>query len=210
MHDAAEVARGAQTDWGAGGLLEQMLTRENTARALKCVKAATGSAGVDGCIGAWHGRVPQERMAVDQASLARRQLPAPAGAGTDQAVSASRHPGKRGAHRARTRRTARRPCEPVAGQREARRVAVHATAGAEAAPMPQSVTHQPRARTLGADDSLARRVTSLRAGWWGSGRTGLMVVLTQRAQARLSDPGAEPAAPGPARTLARSSHAGHP
>jgi group II intron reverse transcriptase/maturase len=35
-------------------------------------------------------------------------------------------------------------------------------------------------RALGADDSLARRVASLRAGWWGSARTGLKVVLTER------------------------------
>lgn len=35
-------------------------------------------------------------------------------------------------------------------------------------------------RALGADDSLARRVASLRAGWWGSARTGLKVVLTVR------------------------------
>ncbi|MBS1176597.1 MAG: RNA-directed polymerase [Proteobacteria bacterium] len=35
-------------------------------------------------------------------------------------------------------------------------------------------------RALGADDSLARRVALLRAGWWGSARTGLKVVLTVR------------------------------
>jgi RNA-directed DNA polymerase len=35
-------------------------------------------------------------------------------------------------------------------------------------------------RSLGADDSLARRVASLRGGWWGSARTGLKVVLTIR------------------------------
>jgi RNA-directed DNA polymerase len=35
-------------------------------------------------------------------------------------------------------------------------------------------------RAIGADDSLARRVASLRGGWWGSARTGLKVVLTIR------------------------------
>ena len=29
-------------------------------------------------------------------------------------------------------------------------------------------------------ETLARRVASLRAGWWGSARTGLKVVLSQR------------------------------
>ena len=48
VHDEAGLARGAQTDWGAGGLLEQMLARENLARAWKRVKANKGSAGVDG------------------------------------------------------------------------------------------------------------------------------------------------------------------
>jgi RNA-directed DNA polymerase len=46
--DEAEPARHAQTDWGAGELLEQALARENMARAWKRVKANKGSAGVDG------------------------------------------------------------------------------------------------------------------------------------------------------------------
>lgn len=48
VRDEAELARHAQTDWGAGDLLGQALTRENMARAWKRVKANKGSAGVDG------------------------------------------------------------------------------------------------------------------------------------------------------------------
>jgi RNA-directed DNA polymerase len=47
-HDEAEPARGAQTGWGVGGLLQQMLARENMAQAWRRVKANKGSAGVDG------------------------------------------------------------------------------------------------------------------------------------------------------------------
>lgn len=47
-HDEAERAPGAQTGWGAGGLLEQALARENMVRAWKRVRANKGSAGVDG------------------------------------------------------------------------------------------------------------------------------------------------------------------
>src|SRR5947209_1786431 len=46
--DEAAPARHAQTDCGAGDLLEQALARENMARAWKRVKANKGSAGVDG------------------------------------------------------------------------------------------------------------------------------------------------------------------
>jgi RNA-directed DNA polymerase len=48
VSDEAAPARQAQTDWGAGDLLGQALTRENMARAWKRVKANKGSAGVDG------------------------------------------------------------------------------------------------------------------------------------------------------------------
>jgi group II intron reverse transcriptase/maturase len=48
VSDEAELARHAQTDWGAGDLLGQALARENMARAWKRVKANKGSAGVDG------------------------------------------------------------------------------------------------------------------------------------------------------------------
>ena len=47
-HDEAELARGAQTDCGAGDLLGQALARENMAAAWRRVKANKGSAGVDG------------------------------------------------------------------------------------------------------------------------------------------------------------------
>ena len=47
-HDEAELARGAQTDCGAGELLGQALARENMAGAWRRVKANKGSAGVDG------------------------------------------------------------------------------------------------------------------------------------------------------------------
>lgn len=47
-HDEAEPARGAQTDCGAGELLEQALARQNMAAAWRRVKANKGSAGVDG------------------------------------------------------------------------------------------------------------------------------------------------------------------
>jgi retron-type reverse transcriptase len=47
VSDEAELARHAQTDCGAGDLLEQALARENLARAWKRVKANKGSAGVD-------------------------------------------------------------------------------------------------------------------------------------------------------------------
>jgi RNA-directed DNA polymerase len=48
VSDEAAPARCAQTDCGAGDLLEQALARENMARAWKRVKANKGSAGVDG------------------------------------------------------------------------------------------------------------------------------------------------------------------
>ena len=48
VSDEAAPARHAQTDWGAGDLLEQALARENLVRAWKRVKANKGSAGVDG------------------------------------------------------------------------------------------------------------------------------------------------------------------
>ena len=48
VSDEAALARHAQTDWGAGDLLEQALARENMAAAWKRVKANKGSAGVDG------------------------------------------------------------------------------------------------------------------------------------------------------------------
>lgn len=48
VSDEAELARRAQTDWGADDLLGQALARENMARAWKRVKANKGSAGVDG------------------------------------------------------------------------------------------------------------------------------------------------------------------
>ena len=48
VSDEVQAARHAQTGWGAGGLLEQALARENMARAWKRVKANKGSAGVDG------------------------------------------------------------------------------------------------------------------------------------------------------------------
>ena len=47
-HDEAKLARGAQTDCGAGDLLGQALARENMAKAWRRVKANKGSAGVDG------------------------------------------------------------------------------------------------------------------------------------------------------------------
>jgi RNA-directed DNA polymerase len=48
VSDEAASARHAQTDCGAGDLLEQALARENLVRAWKRVKANKGSAGVDG------------------------------------------------------------------------------------------------------------------------------------------------------------------
>ena len=46
--DETPLARRAQTDCGAGGLLAQVLARENVVAAWKRVKANKGSAGVDG------------------------------------------------------------------------------------------------------------------------------------------------------------------
>jgi group II intron reverse transcriptase/maturase len=43
-------------------------------------------------------------------------------------------------------------------------------------------------RALGADDALARRIASLRQGWWGSARTGLRIVLDTRYFDRLGVP----------------------
>lgn len=48
VSDEVTLARHAQTDCGAGDLLERALARENMARAWKRVKANKGSAGVDG------------------------------------------------------------------------------------------------------------------------------------------------------------------
>jgi group II intron reverse transcriptase/maturase len=48
VRDEAGPARHATTDCGAGGLLEQVLARENLVRAWQRVRANKGSAGVDG------------------------------------------------------------------------------------------------------------------------------------------------------------------
>lgn len=48
VSDEAELARQAQTDWGADDLLGQALARENMVNAWKRVKANKGGAGVDG------------------------------------------------------------------------------------------------------------------------------------------------------------------
>lgn len=48
VSDEAPLARHAQTDCGAGELLERALATENMVRAWKRVKADKGSAGVDG------------------------------------------------------------------------------------------------------------------------------------------------------------------